>query len=64
VHGDRDEYFDLSIPLEMRRSIPDSHLWIVPHCGHGLLREAFASGLGKEMFLHTALAFLRGEWEE
>jgi pimeloyl-ACP methyl ester carboxylesterase len=63
VHGDRDEYFALSIPLEIHRSIPGAHLWIVPHCGHGLLRETFASGLGKEMFLHTALAFLRGEWE-
>ena len=63
VHGDRDEYFPLSIPLEMHRSIPGAHLWIVPHCGHGLLREAFASGLGKKMFLYTALAFLRGEWE-
>jgi len=64
VHGDRDEYFDLSIPLEMHRSIPGAYLWIVPHCGHGLLREAFASGLGKEVFLQTARAFLRGEWEE
>jgi pimeloyl-ACP methyl ester carboxylesterase len=64
VHGDRDEYFPLSIPLEMYHSIPRAHLWIVPHCGHGLLRESFASGLGKEMFLETALAFLGGEWKE
>jgi pimeloyl-ACP methyl ester carboxylesterase len=64
VHGDRDEYFPLSIPLQMHGSIPGAHLWIVPHSDHGLLRETFASGVGKEMFLHTALAFLRGEWEE
>ena len=64
VHGDRDEYFPLSIPVDLYRSIPRAHLWIVPHCGHGLLREAFASGMGKEVFLQTALAFLRGEWEK
>jgi pimeloyl-ACP methyl ester carboxylesterase len=63
VHGDRDEYFPLSIPLEMHGAIPRAHLWIVPHCGHGLLRETFASGMGREVFLHTALEFLRGEWE-
>ena len=63
VHGDRDEYFPLSIPFEMHQAIPRSYLWIVPNSGHGPWRESLASGLGREMFLHTALAFLRGEWE-
>lgn len=34
VHGDRDEFFPVNIPVEMYRSIPRSYLWIVPNGGH------------------------------
>jgi pimeloyl-ACP methyl ester carboxylesterase len=34
VHGDRDPFFPLEIPLEQYRSIPGSALWIVPNNGH------------------------------
>lgn len=34
VHGDRDEFFPVEIPLEMYRNIPNSALWIVPRGGH------------------------------
>ena len=34
VHGDRDEFFPVSIPVEMYRSIPGSQLWIVPNGDH------------------------------
>ena len=30
VHGDRDEFFPVEIPVEMYRAIPGSQLWIVP----------------------------------
>jgi len=57
VHGDRDEFFPVSIPVEMYEAIPDSYLWIVPDGGHipifGELGEPFRS---------TALAFLSGRW--
>ena len=44
VHGDRDEFFPVDIPVEMYRSIPDAALWIVPRGDHvpifgGRLRE-------------------------
>jgi pimeloyl-ACP methyl ester carboxylesterase len=34
VHGDRDSFFPLEIPLEQYRSIPNAALWIVPQGGH------------------------------
>jgi pimeloyl-ACP methyl ester carboxylesterase len=34
VHGDRDEFFPVSIPVEMYQSIPGSQLWIVPQGDH------------------------------
>jgi pimeloyl-ACP methyl ester carboxylesterase len=34
VHGDRDEFFPVEIPVEMYMSIPGSQLWIVPNGDH------------------------------
>ena len=59
VHGDRDQFFPVSIPVEMYRSIPKSYLWIVPNGGHVPLGRK-----NHEQFMHTALGFLNGEWEK
>lgn len=34
IHGDRDEFFPVNIPVEMYHSIPRSALWIVPNGRH------------------------------
>ena len=34
IHGDRDEFFPVNIPVEMYKAIPNSSLWIVPNSGH------------------------------
>ena len=34
VHGDRDEFFPVSMPVQMYESIPGSELWIVPGGDH------------------------------
>jgi pimeloyl-ACP methyl ester carboxylesterase len=34
VHGDRDIFFPVSIPVEMYQAILGSELWIVPRGGH------------------------------
>ncbi len=34
VHGDRDEFFPVEIPVEVYRAIPGSQLWIVPNGDH------------------------------
>jgi pimeloyl-ACP methyl ester carboxylesterase len=57
VHGDRDRFFPLNIPLEMYRSIPNSFLWIVPNGGHGPHRQH------PEEFLRLTKQFLAEELE-
>lgn len=34
IHGDRDKYFQIDIPVEMYKAIPNSFLWIFPNGGH------------------------------
>ncbi len=53
VHGDRDEFFPVSIPVEMYAGIPRSKLWIVPGGDHVPI-------YGDRMpeFLRVARAFL------
>lgn len=60
VHGDRDRFFPVSIPVEQYRSIPDSYLWIIPNAGHG---APLWSERGRDTFSAIALDFLGGEWE-
>jgi len=54
IHGDRDEFFPVSIPVEMYRAIPEAALWIVPDGGHVPI---FGSHLRE--FQEVALAFLQ-----
>jgi pimeloyl-ACP methyl ester carboxylesterase len=58
VHGDRDKFFPVSIPIEMYTSIPNAYLWIIPNGGHLPILDDSA-----EPFTKTALEFLRGNWE-
>jgi pimeloyl-ACP methyl ester carboxylesterase len=54
VHGDRDEFFPVSIPVEMYRSIPKSQLWIVPGGDHSP-----TAGAPEAAFVETVTTFLR-----
>jgi pimeloyl-ACP methyl ester carboxylesterase len=54
VHGDRDEFFPVNIPVEMYRSIPNAALWILPSGGHVPIFDP------KVPFVATALDFLNG----
>ena len=58
VHGDRDSFFPVSIPVEEYEAIPDSYLWIVPNGGHVPL---LGSERGRTFFSEVVLDFL-GEW--
>jgi pimeloyl-ACP methyl ester carboxylesterase len=54
VHGDRDEFFPVNIPVEMYRAIPGAALWIVPGGGHVPIL-----GRRQPQFLDVTLEFLR-----
>ena len=55
VHGDRDQFFPVEIPVEMYRSIPNAFLWIVPRGGHVPIFDPAVP------FAATAQTFLKGE---
>jgi pimeloyl-ACP methyl ester carboxylesterase len=52
LHGDRDRYFPLQVPVSMCQAIPNSELGILPNCGHLLPVEQ------SEMFLTALVDFL------
>lgn len=54
VHGDRDQFFPVEIPIEMYRGIPNAALWIIPQGGHVPI---FDPGVP---FLPRARTFLQG----
>jgi pimeloyl-ACP methyl ester carboxylesterase len=54
VHGDRDNFFPVEIPMNIYRSIPDAALWIIPGGDHVPIYD---SGVP---FTSTVLRFLDG----
>jgi pimeloyl-ACP methyl ester carboxylesterase len=59
VHGDRDPLYPVTLAHEMHAAIPRSHLWIIPNGGHSPIFEEMAVS-----FANTALAFLKGKWQQ
>lgn len=53
VHGDRDEFFPVQIPVDMYKAIPGSALWIVPEGDHVPIY-----GERQPEFLRVVTAFL------
>jgi pimeloyl-ACP methyl ester carboxylesterase len=62
VHGDRDEFFPIDIPVDLYRAIPGAGLWIVPFTEHGGLVEKIAEKMTQDNLRlpPIALEFLRG----
>lgn len=55
VHGDRDNFFPVEIPVSIYRSIPDAALWIIPGGDHVPVYDPSVP------FTSTALRFLEGK---
>jgi pimeloyl-ACP methyl ester carboxylesterase len=55
IHGDRDQFFPVHIPVTLYKSIPDSYLWILPNNDH-YVRSI-------ETYNQPILDFLQGKWE-
>jgi len=53
VHGDRDEFFPVAIPVSMYGAIPKSELWIVPNGDHSP-----TAGADDAAFARTVESFL------
>ena len=55
VHGDRDEFFPIDIPVTLYKTIPSAQLWVVPNGDHVPIHGARASE-----FVRVATNFLDG----
>ncbi len=53
VHGDRDEFFPVAIPVAMYSAIPKAQLWIVPGGDH-----SSTAGAPRDVFTTTVKSFL------
>jgi pimeloyl-ACP methyl ester carboxylesterase len=42
IHGDRDRFFPVEVPVELYRLLPDAELCLLPNTGHGPPRERAA----------------------
>jgi pimeloyl-ACP methyl ester carboxylesterase len=69
IHGDRDAFFPITIPVEIYQAIPRAYLWIVPNASHLDPVGGYAdtpvqarTPLFKEYFTQTVLDFLRQGW--
>lgn len=58
IHGDRDEFFPVQIPVDAYRAIPRAYLYVIPNGDHVPIY-----GPRAEPFRNEVLAFLRGDWE-
>ena len=52
IHGDRDNFFPVEIPVSIYRSIPNAALWIIPGGDHVPIYDSTVP------FTSTALRFL------
>lgn len=59
IHGDRDAFFPIAIPVETYQAIPSAYLWIIPNGGHIPIMDKHQT-----YFMETALEFLQGAWEQ
>jgi len=61
VHGDRDAFFPVFIPVTLYASIPDSSLWIIPNIDHGLM---WPEQIERTGLIKVTLDFLTKDEEE
>ncbi|MCJ7737018.1 MAG: alpha/beta hydrolase [Anaerolineae bacterium] len=52
IHGDRDSFFPVYVPVTMYQAIPNAELCILPKCGHGVPPES------PTLFVTALLQFL------
>jgi pimeloyl-ACP methyl ester carboxylesterase len=61
IHGDRDPYFSINIPVNSYMAIPKSYLWIIPNFEHSTPKKDSALGA---LFTETIIKFLAGNWKD
>lgn len=61
IHGDRDPFFPVDIPVTSFESMPNSYLWILPNFGHSFINK---DSIWADAFKSTVNQFFSGDWSE
>jgi len=66
IHGDRDPFFPIDIPVTSYKNIPNSYLWVVPNFGHQGFDIAGdeKDPIWADTYVTVVKQFLSGEWDE
>ena len=59
IHGDRDPFFPVELPMGIYAAIPDAHLLVFPNLGHAPFPE---DEPGRGYYVDVLLRFFRGAW--
>ncbi len=59
IHGDRDQYFSVDIPVDSYQSMPNAYLWVIPNFGHNVPNNGTPL---YDIFINTITQFLAGDW--
>jgi pimeloyl-ACP methyl ester carboxylesterase len=62
IHGDRDGFFPVNLPVSLYKAIPNSYLWIVPITGHYPVGIMGAESIWSDVALKVFNEFLKGKW--
>jgi pimeloyl-ACP methyl ester carboxylesterase len=63
IHGDRDAFFPVDIPVSSFKAIPNSFLWIVPKTGHSPIGIMGDESIWSDVALKVFNQFLQGKWK-
>jgi pimeloyl-ACP methyl ester carboxylesterase len=62
IHGDRDAFFPVDLPVSLYKAIPYSFLWILPTTGHYPVGIMGAESIWRDVALKVFIEFLEGKW--
>lgn len=62
VHGDRDAFFPIDIPVDSYKAIPNAFLWVIPNEGHIPAGIVGRNSIWSDQFVIVAREFLAGGW--
>ncbi len=61
IHGDKDSFFPVKIPIVLHENIPNSNLWIIPNFGHSTPQRGTDLG---NLFLRMITEFMTAKENE
>ncbi|PCJ96902.1 MAG: alpha/beta hydrolase [Flavobacteriaceae bacterium] len=63
IHGDRDEYFDIDVPVSMYKAIPNAYLWVIPKGAHDPIGLFDKKSIWSDMMIKVLDEFYDGKWK-